>query len=270
MPAANRYRASARVGVVVVSLAATLVAALALGGLAYGAPLVTIKAKIVPIPVNPNSPARTYPKTGNILGAPAALEGEMTIKGTEYFGGPSPITSVTVYLPTGVKLNPKAFQTCSSAILASHEVQKCPAKSIASPKGEVTGMVSFGSSRVFEKVTVQAFFSAGNKLTFYAEGREPALIEVTSVGGFSPASNPFGQKLSVEVPLVATVPEAPYASEMSIKVKVGAAYMKHKKLISYGTVPKKCPKGGFPGKVEVKFLSGESTTNTIKVPCPKH
>ncbi len=263
MPA-NRYRG------VALAFACSATAALASGGAAFGAPSVAIKAKIVPIPINPNSPGRVYPKTGNILGAPAALEGEMTIKGDEYFGGPSPITNVTVYLPKGVKLNPKAFKTCPTSILESHEVQKCPSKSIASAKGEVTGLVSFGSSRVFEKATVQGFFSAGNKLTFFAEGRESALIEVLSTGGFSTVSTPqYGLKLSVAVPLVPTVPEAPYASELAIKVKVGAAYMKNKKLVSYGTVPKTCPKGGFPGKVEVTYFSGEKTTNTLKVPCPK-
>jgi hypothetical protein len=252
------------------ALACAAIAALALTSVAHAAPEVSVKAKIVPIPVNPNAPKKTYPKTGNILGAPAALETQVTIKGNEYFGGPSPIVSVVAYLPNGVKLNPKAFSTCSGAILQSHEVQKCPRKSIASPQGEVQGMVSFGSSRVFEKATVQAFFSAGNKLTFYAEGREPALIEVLSTGGFSTAPKPFGPKLSVAVPLVPTVPEAPYASEMSIKIKIGAAYMKGGKLISYGTVPKTCPKkGGFTGKVELKFFSGESVTNTVKVPCPK-
>ncbi|HEV3093570.1 MAG TPA: hypothetical protein VGY30_03550 [Solirubrobacteraceae bacterium] len=251
------------------TLTCAAIAALALTSVAQATPQVSVKAKIVPIPVNPNAPKKTYPKTGNILGAPAALETQTTIKGNEYFGGPSPIVSVVAYLPNGVKLNPKAFSICSKAILESHEVQKCPRKSIASPLGEVQGMVSFGSSRVFEKATVQAFFSAGNKLAFFAEGREPALIEVLSTGGFSTASKPFGQKLSVAVPLVATVPEAPYASEMSIKIKIGAAYMKSGKLISYGTVPKTCPKGGFPGKVELKFFSGETVTNTIKVPCPK-
>jgi hypothetical protein len=35
-----------------------------------------------------------------------------------------------------------------------------------------------------------------------------------------------------------TVPEAPYASVLSIKIKVGAGFMQGKKLISYGTVPK--------------------------------
>jgi hypothetical protein len=250
-------------------LAVAATAAFAFSGAAQATPEVSVKAKIVPIPVNPNAPKKTYPKTGNHLGAPAALETQMTIKGSEYFGGPPPITSIVAYLPNGTRLNPKAFSICSSAILDSYEVQKCPKKSIASPLGEVRGMVSFGSSRVFEKATVQAFFSAGGKLSFFAEGREPALIEVLTSGGFSTAPKPFGPKLSVAVPLVLTVPEAPYATETSIKIKIGAAYKKHKKLISYGTVPKRCPKGGFPGKVEMTFLGGESLTRTVKVPCPK-
>ncbi len=96
-----------------------------------------------------------------------------------------------------------------------------------------------------------------------------ASLEILSTGSFSGASNPFSQKLTAVVPLVLTVPEAPYASVLSIKIKVGAAYIKGKKLISYGTVPKKCPKGGFPAKTELKFLSEETSTASIKVPCPK-
>jgi hypothetical protein len=251
------------------ALGCAAMAALGVASLAQATPEVSVKAKIVPIPVNPNSPKKTFPGTGDILGAPAALETLMTIKGSEYFGGPLPITSVVAYLPNGTKLNPKAFSVCSNAILESHEVERCPRRSIASSKGEVRGMVSFGSSRVFEKATVQAFFSAGNTLTFFAEGREPAQLEVLSRGGFSTAARPFGPKLSVEVPLVLTVPEAPYASEMSIKIKIGAAYKKGNRLISYGTVPRRCSKGGFPGKLEVKFLGGQTVTSTIKVPCPK-
>ncbi|HXC45533.1 MAG TPA: hypothetical protein VNU24_02925 [Solirubrobacteraceae bacterium] len=237
---------------------------------ALAAPNVTVKAKILPILKNPASPkGGSYPKTGNILGAGASVEAQMTISGTEYGGFPSPLTGVVVYLPSGTKLHPQGFTTCSNATLESHEVQNCPKKSVASPKGEVLGVVSFGGSRVQEKATVQAFFTSGGSLAFFTEGREPTVLEVLSTGRFSGASNPFSQKLTAIVPLVSTVPGAPYASVLSIKIRVGAAYMKGKKLVSYGTVPKKCPKGGFPAKTELKFLSGETSTANIKVPCPK-
>ncbi len=233
-------------------------------------PVVTIKAKIVPIPINPSSPkSPTYPNTGSILGAGAGLEAEIHISGTEYGGYPSPVTGVVVELPAGVKLHSQGFATCSTAILESHEVQKCPKKSVAGPAGEVLGVVSFGSTRVEEKATVQGFFAPGGKLAFFTEGRTPASIEVLATGSFSTAAAPFGPKLTVPVPLVETVPGAPYASVLSIKGKVGAAYKQGKKLIPYGTVPKTCPKGGFKGKVEITFLSGETVTVEPTVPCPK-
>jgi hypothetical protein len=254
---------------------------LMLGGLALmalllpagssAAPQVTVKAKIVPIPVNPSAASSpTYPHTGNLLGAPAALEATLTISGTEYGGFPSPLTRVVVELPRGAKLHPAGFATCPSAVLESHEVSRCPKNSYAGPPGEVLGVVAFGSTRVQEKATIQSFFAPGGKLAFYTEGTSPTLIEVLAEGTLSSAPPPFGPKFTVPVPLVLTVPGAPYASVLSIKGKIGAAFKRGKKLISYGTVPKKCPKGGFKGRVELTFLSGETATVEPVVPCPKH
>ncbi len=44
---------------------------------------------------------------------------------------------------------------------------------------------------------------------------------------------------------------------------------KGKKVTYYGTVPKSCPKGGFPAKIEVTFLGVPSPVSAeTKVPCP--
>ena len=75
------------------------------------------------------------------------------------------------------------------------------------------------------------------------------------------------------------MPGAPLASTHTINIKVGAAIKKGKKLISYGTLPKKCPKGGFPVKSELIFggsyggerefgIPAETVTVTYKAPCP--
>lgn len=246
------------------------VATLGLPAVAGAAPAVTLKVKAVPIPKNPSSNGGpTWPGTGNIFGAGTAVEAEFTITGTEYFGSTSPLTGVTFYSPPGSKVTTKGFTTCSSTILESHEVQKCPKKSVAGPKGSATGQVSFGSTRVHETLSVQPFFESGEKLAFYAEGTSPALIELLSAGNFSAPAGGFGPVLTTEVPLVISVPGAPYGSVETIKVKVGAAFKQGKKLVSYATLPKKCAKGGFPVKAELKFLSGEAVTVSVKAPCPK-
>ena len=250
------------------------VAAMGLPASAAAAPAVTLKVKVVPIPTNPsNSKSATYPGTGNILGAGAAIESVFKIKGVEYGGFPLPLKQVIFYLPAGTKIHTQGFAKCPTSILESHEVQKCPKKSVAGPKGSALGVVSFGSTRVPETVTVQPFFSS-NGLAFFAEGRSPASIELLSQGSLTSASGPFGQKLTAEVPLVATVPGAPYGSVEEIKVKVGAAFKQKGKLVSYGTVPKKCPKGGFKIKAELTFgaeegPTGETVPVTTTIPCPK-
>jgi hypothetical protein len=84
----------------------------------------------------------------------------------------------------------------------------------------------------------------------------------------------FAKKFMTTIPLIETLPGAPAAVAESSTVTIGAAMMKGKKLISLGTIPKHCPKGGFPGKAEWWFGAGpestwEKVTSTVKVPCPK-
>jgi hypothetical protein len=50
---------------------------------------------------------------------------------------------------------------------------------------------------------------------------------------------------------------------------VGAAYKKGKKTNYYITVPKTCPKGGFPLKTVMSFLGGATAEAEYKAPCPK-
>jgi hypothetical protein len=245
------------------------VATLGLPAAAGAAPNVTLRVKAVPIPKNPSSNGGpTWPGTGNILGAGAALETEFKISGTEYGGFASPLVGVTFLTPPGTKLHTQGFATCPDAILESHEVQKCPKKSSAGPVGSASGVVSFGGTRVHETLTVQPFFAPGGTLAFFAEGRSPASIELLTKGSFR-AGPGGGPEFTGAIPLVETVPGAPFGSVEFIKVKVGAAFMQGKKLISYGTIPKKCPKGGFPVKSELKFLSGETVPVSVKAPCPK-
>ena len=91
----------------------------ALGVIALGLPAVssaaeptatikTFKAKAIPIP---KPGGGSWPKTGNILGAGAAVEAEYVIEGSGYGvtaqnpnGGIPPISQVNFYLPAGAKI----------------------------------------------------------------------------------------------------------------------------------------------------------------------
>jgi hypothetical protein len=241
------------------------------------------KAKAVPIP---KPGGGNFPHTGNILGAGAAVEADYSIEGSGYGvtaqnpnGGIPPINEVDFFLPAGTKLNKGAFGKCTEAVLKNSGPTGCPKNSVASPKGSILGEVTFGSERVPEEAELRAFFG-GPGLLFYVAGHSPVSLELVSVGHYVKASAPYSEELITYAPPVATVPGAPLASTKTIHIKAGAAIKKGKKIISYGTLPKKCPKGGFPVKTVITFGGsnplGEfgippiKAEATYKAPCPKH
>ncbi|HYM45875.1 MAG TPA: hypothetical protein VES65_06890, partial [Solirubrobacteraceae bacterium] len=227
-------------------------------------PTVKLEAKAVPIP--------GFPHTGNILGAGAAVETHITIKGTEAFGGvPSPLTKVNFFLPAGTKLTTTGFVTCKPETLENVGPEGCPKKSQASPVGSAGVAQKIGPETVKEKATVQAFFAPGGGLQFYANAASPISAQlIAATGHFTGASAPYGKEFVSEVKLIKTLPETEFVSTESINLKVGAAYKKGKKTVYYGTLPTKCPKGGFPVKAELTFHTGETVTAKYKAPCPKH
>jgi hypothetical protein len=255
--------------------ASTILAVLAIGLLAIPAaasatPVVKFKAEAVPIP--------GFPHTGNILGAGAAVHAEYKIEGTEYGGFPPPLIGVNFYLPSGTKLHTTGFPTCAKSILEQTGPSGCKKSSAAGPVGNATGIVSFGEERVEETTTIESFYAPGGGLEFFTDGHSPVSLEILSSGHYVHlgGGGGFGPELITEIPLVVTVPGAPYASVKTINVKAGSAYKSHGKAVYYGRVPTKCPKGGFPIKTEVIFDEGganppvpEPVTATYKAPCPR-
>jgi hypothetical protein len=258
----------------------------------------SFKAKAVPIP---KPGGGTWPKTGNCFGCGAAIEAEYVFEGSGYGilpslpqGGVPPISAVNFYLPAGTKLHPQGFGTCTEQALKNDGTEvvskgACKSTSIASPVGSAEGEVTLENEengkkfaqRVPESTTLQAFFGPNGQILFLTKGVTPIALEVIASGVYVNSAPPYGPELKTLVPAVPTLPGAPLASVKTIKIKAGAAFKKGKTLISYGTVPKKCPKGGFPIKTEVTFggmFGGErefgvpplKAEATFKAPCPKH
>jgi hypothetical protein len=284
-------------------LAVLGLAALSLPSAASAAPTVKFKFTAIPIP--------GFPHTGNIKGAGTAARLEWTIKGSEYDvspngeGHPWPVIGVNVYFPKGSKLSPAGFPTCSrAAVVAKGEsvfgTAECPTKSlitfpVKAPQPDEPGtacttvlpnesyglgVVRFGKEVPCEKARVTGWIAPGGKLEFMADGVTPALFEEISVGTVTGSGS--APKTTTVVPLIETVKGAAFASTEKILVNAGAAIKKGSKTIYYGTVPKTCPKGGFPVKSEVIFAeNGEvmpgtrtatkpvAVTASYKAPCPR-
>jgi hypothetical protein len=226
---------------------------------ALATPKVEASAKILPIP---------GVKGSGRLGTGVDLKTEFIISGTEYGGnpaGPAPLTNVKVYFPKGTKITTKGFPSCAPAKVEQGGIGACPKKARAG-FGHTEGFVSLGGERVAETVQVTPFFMTGGGLGFWIEGRTPTVIEKLAKGHWSfPSSGPV---INVEVPLIESLPGAPDASATHIVTTAGGAIRKHGKVIPYGTIPRTCPKDGFPAKAELSFL-GEGTVKVeTKVPCP--
>lgn len=244
-------------------------ALLALTGVASATPTVTFKMKAVPIP--------GFPHTGNILGAGSDVEFEYAIGGSEYFGSAPPLIGANFYAPKGGVVHPDGFPTCTETVLLEDGPSACPKGSSAGPIGTVLGYVAFGGERVEESGELFSFFKPGGGLEYFADGHSPVALEILTKGHFSHLGgiDGWGFEEEEEVPLIATVPGAPYASVKSIVAKFGAAIKSHGRTDYYFRLPKTCPKGGFPLKTEAIFAEDgepskpEIVTALYKAPCPR-
>lgn len=250
-------------------IAAVCLVALTLPNLAAALP--TVKFKVIPVPIP------GFPHTGYILGRGTALKTEYEVEGSEYQGSPPPIIGINFYLPNGTQLHPSGFPTCAKPLLEQFGPIKCPKGSAAGPVGRALGYVTFGGERVEEAVEISSFYAPGGGFEFFSDGHSPVSLEILSGGRFKDlgGAGGFGQELEVEVPLVASVPGAPYASVKTIEVIAGSAYRSHGKAIYYGRVPATCPAGGFPVKSEVTFAENgdiskpETVSVSYTAPCPR-
>jgi hypothetical protein len=249
-------------------LAVLGLALLALPGIASATPTVKFKAEAVPI--------SGYPGTGNILGAGAALQAEYQIEGTEYFGSPPPIIGVNFYLPTGVKLHPSGFPVCNEQVLRQSGPIACPKGSQAGPIGSVLGFVTFGGERVEETSELFSFYKPGGGFIFFTDGHSPTSLEIYSSGHYVnyTGGGGYGPDLETIVPLVPSVPGAPFASVKTIHIKAGSAIKVHGNPVYYGREPTTCH-GGLKLKTEVIFAENgeesrrEPVTALYTAPCPR-
>ena len=194
-------------------------------GVASATPTLKYKLKAVPI--------AGFARTGNLLGAGASATLDVTIGGDEYFNSPPPVIGFRFYAPKGSVVHESGFSTCAEATIVAIGPEACPKGSKAGPVGTVLGVVSFGSERVSETAELLPFIKPGGGLEYFAIGKSPVALEVMTKGRFADLDgiDGYGFLEEEEVPLIATVPEGPYASVETITGTFGAAAKSHGKVV---------------------------------------
>ncbi len=236
-------------------------------------------------------PIGTLPRTGNVLGAGAALEIEYEFAGSGYGataanpkGRIPPLSALNFYVPYGTQLDRMAFNTCTQEMLEQVGAGGCPKGSAAGPIGSALSEVAFGAARVDEKTTLQSFFAPAGDLLLLLEGAAPVPLKVVSSADFVRAPWPYGEELKALVPPVNPVPNATRASARlvsikRIKVKMEGALRRVHPPMGLGTMvyfihlPHVCHKG-LPFKTEVTFggpgfgSPAKVATARYEAPCP--
>jgi hypothetical protein len=193
---------------------------------------------------------------------------------------PSPITRLTLYAPAGVAIDARGAGTCSASKLTERGPSGCPANSRAGFGGGV-GLLQLPKSVIRERYTLDFFFGPTEHrhltLLAYASAVSPVAVELVVVAREVPAPKPYGLGFSVEVPPISALPGASLASVESAFATFGAANVAYYENV-HGkrtlvhirgmTVPKTCPRGGFPTEGIIAFADGASLTTNPTIPCP--
>jgi hypothetical protein len=113
---------------------------------------------------------------------------------------------------------------------------------------------------------------------FCAEGTTPVDTRMVFPGLLLPSKAPFGGLVSVGVPLVPTLPGAPYISVIHLHATIGperVTYYEHAggRTLAYRPkgilLPGGCPRRGFPFAAEFSFSDGSRASAQTAAACPK-
>jgi hypothetical protein len=195
---------------------------------------------------------------------------------------PPPLTQIELRYPNylGIGLSGLGLATCSAETLEASGPVGCPPNSIMGYGGALTGIV-LGSEIITESTPITILRTANQEghfaLLFYAEGTTPVTTRIVFPGLLLPASSPFGGLVSIGVPLVPTLPGAPYISVLKLRATLGphkVTYFEQSngRTLAYEPIgillPNSCPRRGFPFDAQFSFLGGAVATARTAVPCP--
>jgi len=195
---------------------------------------------------------------------------------------PPPLTEVQLRYPNnlGIGLSGLGLAQCTAQALEADGPRGCPPNSVMGYGVAYTGIV-LGATPVAENAPITIFrapYQEGRlTLLFYAEGTEPVETRIAFGGVLLPARSPFGGLVSIGIPLVPTLPGAPFISVIHLRATIGPQRVTYFERVGGLTLaykprgillPNGCPRGGFPFAARFGFADGSFAGAQTAVPCP--
>jgi hypothetical protein len=194
---------------------------------------------------------------------------------------PPPLVQIELRYPNylGLALSGLGLATCTATVLESTGPAGCSPESVMGIGTASTGIV-LGTTIVSEEAPITIYRAPDTQgrlaILFYSEGSTPVDTRIVFPGLLLPASAPFGGRLSIGVPLVPTLPGAPFISVLHLKATIGPRgivyYEKVRgRMLAYKPLgillPKFCPKAGFPFAAQFTFLDSTNATAHATISC---
>jgi hypothetical protein len=195
---------------------------------------------------------------------------------------PPPLTQIELRYPDnlGIALSGLGLQDCNIATLEASGPEGCPTNSVMGYGEAFTGIV-LGTTIITENAGITILRAPDEDghlaLLFYAEGSTPVDTHIVFPGLLLPSSSPFGGLVSIGVPLVPTLPGAPYISVIHLRATVGPLGVTYYEQLAGRTLafrplgillPKSCPRAGFQFAAQFAFEDGSSSQSHTAVACP--
>jgi hypothetical protein len=195
---------------------------------------------------------------------------------------PPALTAIDLSYPAnlGIALSGLGLATCTAGKLEASGLPGCQADSIMG-LGDATAEISLGSTVVGEPVPItilRAPDEAGHiSLLFDAVGASPLSTSAVFTAALLPAPAPFGGQVSIDVPLIASLPGAPDVSIVQLRATLGPHGLTYYEQAEGRTfayqppgilLPDYCPRGGFPFAVQFSFVDGSHASARATEPCP--
>lgn len=195
---------------------------------------------------------------------------------------PPPLIEMQLRYPRGINffLNDLGVRRCAESVLQASGPAGCPPDSAMGYGVVETGIV-LGGTPIDESSPVTILRAPERDghlaLLFFAEGTEPVVTNVIFSGQLLPAIEPFGGNVKIGVPLVETLPGAPYVSVLHLHATIGPEHLTYYHNVDGVSLafapqgillPPTCPRASFPFAAIFAFSDGTRALANTTVPCP--